>query len=86
MTQFSKTYPGFGGNMHYITVGLGAFGRKIHRAFCSPTGRVNVKFPFKSVTVPVFNFSTLRVTPGSDSPVFPSVIFPVRVPLVYFPY
>ena len=33
MPQFSKAYPGFGGNMHYITVGLGAFGRRIHRAY-----------------------------------------------------
>lgn len=29
--QFSKSYPGFDGDMQYITIGLGGFGRKIKR-------------------------------------------------------
>jgi len=31
MPQFEKTYDGVSGNMHYITIGIGGFGRKIKR-------------------------------------------------------
>jgi hypothetical protein len=31
MPRFERSYPGMSGNFHYITVGIGAFGRKIKR-------------------------------------------------------
>ena len=31
LSQFENKYPGFDGNMHYLTIGIGGFGRAIKR-------------------------------------------------------
>jgi hypothetical protein len=33
LTQFDKKYPGYNGNLHYLTIGIGGFGRTMKREY-----------------------------------------------------